>query len=143
VFGGFERGSVRVFLVPVPDRTADTLTTIIRDWIEPGTTVSSDCWGGYKNLESLGYTHCINHSIHFVDPDTGDHTNTIEATWHAVKVSLGQYNRGEDYHYHLARYMFEASCKAQGVPPFLQFLDLIADTDWSVCNYPASSAPAT
>jgi hypothetical protein len=33
--------------------------------------------------------------------------------------------------------MFEARCKAQGVPPYLQFLDLVANTDWLVCNDPA------
>jgi hypothetical protein len=43
----------------------------------------------------------------------------------------------------IAHYMFEARCKAQGVPPFLQFLDLVANTDWLVSNDSASSAPAT
>ena len=57
VFGGVERESGRTFLVPVPDRTADTLVAIIRDWIEPGTKVISDCWGAYRNLESQGFTH--------------------------------------------------------------------------------------
>ena len=33
VFGGVERKSGRTFLVPVPDRTADTLVAIMRDWI--------------------------------------------------------------------------------------------------------------
>jgi len=42
VFGGVERGSGRTFLVPVPDRTADTLMDITREWIETGTTVISD-----------------------------------------------------------------------------------------------------
>jgi hypothetical protein len=70
---------------------------IIRDWIEPGTTVISDCWGSYRSLGSQGYMHCtINHSIHFVDTDTGAHSNTIESTWHQVKVFLGQYNCGDD-----------------------------------------------
>jgi hypothetical protein len=32
-------------LVPVTDRTAVRLMTIIRDWVNPGTTVISDCWG--------------------------------------------------------------------------------------------------
>jgi len=113
VFGGIERESGRTFLVPVPDRTTDTLVAIIRDWIEPGTTVISDCWFVYRNLESQGFTHrTVYHSIHFVDPDTGAHTNTIESTWRAVKVFLSQYNRGEDYEYHLAQYMFLARCKA-------------------------------
>jgi hypothetical protein len=44
VFGGVERESGKTFLVPVPDRTADTLIGVIRDWIEPGTIIISDCW---------------------------------------------------------------------------------------------------
>jgi len=43
VFGGVERESGETFLVPVKDRTAGTLMAIIGDWIEPGTTVISDC----------------------------------------------------------------------------------------------------
>jgi hypothetical protein len=70
---------------------------IIRGWIEPGTTVISDCWGAYHDLGTQGYTHqTINHSIHFVDPDTRAHTNTIKGTWHQVKVFLRQYNRRDD-----------------------------------------------
>jgi transposase-like protein len=144
VLGGFERGSGRTFLVPVPDRTADTLVAIIRDWVEPGTTVISDCWGAYRNLDRQGFAHrTVNHSIHFIDPDTGTQTNRLESTWRRIKVFLGQYNRGEDYRYHLAHYMFAMRCKAMGIPPFVQFLDLIANTDWSQCNVPRSSARAT
>jgi transposase-like protein len=128
VFGGVERESGRTFLVPVRDRTADTLMAIIRDWIGPGTTAISDCWAAYRDLESLGYAHrTVNHSIYFVEPETGAHTNTIESTWRSVKVFLGQYNRVEDYH--LAHYMFAARCNAQGIPPFVQF-HLVANTDW-------------
>ena len=118
-----------------------TLVAIIRDWIEPGTMVISDSWAAYRNLDSEGYTHrTVNHSIQFVDPDTGAHTNTIESKWRAVKVSLGQYNRGEDYEYHLAQYMFAARCKSQNISPFLQFLHLVANTDWDMCDVPSSSA---
>jgi hypothetical protein len=45
VFGGVERQSGETFLVPVPDRTADTLMAVLGARIEPGTTVTSDCWG--------------------------------------------------------------------------------------------------
>jgi len=118
VFGGVERESGNTFLVPVPDRTSDTLMSIIRDWIEPGTTVISDSWAAYRNLGQQGYTHrTVNHSIHFVDPTIGAHTNTIESTWRSVKVFLGQYNRGEDCEFHLAHYLFAARCRAQRVPP--------------------------
>ena len=113
VFGGVEWESSRTFLVPIPNRTADTLVAIICDWIEPGTMVISDGWAAYRDLESQGFMHCtVNHAINFIDPDTRAHTNTIESTWRAVKVFLGQYNRGEDYECHLTQYMFVARCKA-------------------------------
>ena len=43
VFGGVERESGKMFLVPVPDRTADKLVAVIDAWLEPGTTFISDC----------------------------------------------------------------------------------------------------
>jgi hypothetical protein len=102
------------------------------------------CGRSYRDLGSLGYSHrTVKHSIRFLGPRTGNHTNTIESTWQSVKVFLGQYKRGEDYHYHLAHYMFAAKCKAQGVPPFIQFLHLVANTDWSQCDVPFSTAHAT
>ena len=89
VFGGVECESSRTFLVPVLDRTADTLKGVIRAWIEPSTTLISDCWAAYQDIGSQGYTHRnVNPSISFVNPDTGDHTNTIECTWRHVKAFL-------------------------------------------------------
>jgi len=44
VFGGVERGTGRCFLVPVEKRDKDTLLTIIKEWILPGTLIISDCW---------------------------------------------------------------------------------------------------
>jgi len=94
VFGGVERESGKMFLVPVPDRTANTLMAVIDAWIEPGTTGVSDCWGAYRYLDAEGYTHrTVNHSIGFVDERTGAHTNTIESTWRHVKAFLGLHNR--------------------------------------------------
>ena len=64
VFGGVERESGRTFLVPIPDRTADTLMTVINVWIEPGTSIISECWSAYRNFDAQGYTHrSVNHTI--------------------------------------------------------------------------------
>ena len=69
VFGGVERESGRTFLVPVPDRIPYTLTSESRAWIEPGTTLISDCWAAYQDIGSNDYTHrTVNHSILFVNP---------------------------------------------------------------------------
>jgi hypothetical protein len=56
------------FLVPVPKRTADTLMAVLRDRIELGTTLISDCWSAYHDIETHCYTHgAVNHIIGFVD----------------------------------------------------------------------------
>jgi hypothetical protein len=106
VFGGVERESGRTFLIPLPDRSADTLLNIIHTWIEPGTTIISDYWGAYRRLGDDGYRHeTVNHSLCFVDPWTGAHTNTMEATWRHVKVFLNPYNRKANYLFCLAEYI--------------------------------------
>jgi hypothetical protein len=100
VFGGVKRHSGRTFFTPVPDRSAETLVAVIRDWIRPGTTVISDCWGGgggttvsKRKVTRISLT--VNHSIGFVDPATCAHTNTIECQWRHLKA----YNRRDDYIY--------------------------------------------
>ncbi|GFX92601.1 DDE_Tnp_IS1595 domain-containing protein [Trichonephila clavipes] len=110
VFGGVERDSGKLFLVAVHDRTQRTLMQIIMEWIEPGTTIISDCWKGYNHdvLTAEGFNHLtVNHSLNFVDPDTGAHTNTIESTWRHVKSRYPQYNRQNNASFYLAMYMFE------------------------------------
>ena len=62
-------------------RDKDTLLPIIRAHILPGTCVMSDMWKAYDCLKDEGYTHLtVNHSLNFVDPDTGAHTQRIENT---------------------------------------------------------------
>jgi transposase-like protein len=132
VFGGIERGSGRTFLVAVNDRSTETLIGLIKKWIRPGTTVITDCWAAYRSLPDEGYTHLsVNHSITFVNEDTGAHTNTIEATWKHVKAAMNPYNRNVAYGYFLADYMFRKKCKAEDIHPFCKFMEIVASRDWS------------
>ena len=86
VFGGIERDSNECFAVPVPDRTAVTLTSVLKEHVKPGTTVYSDCWRAYSKLGEEGYTHLtVNHSLNFKDPETGVHTNGVEGMWQKIK----------------------------------------------------------
>lgn len=72
IFGGFERESGRMFIVPVPERSKECLLNVIKEWIMPGTTIISDCWKAYNCLENEDFVHyTVNHSLNFVDPDTG------------------------------------------------------------------------
>ncbi|XP_068237611.1 uncharacterized protein [Palaemon carinicauda] len=98
VFGGICRETRDLFFVPVQDRSAETLLAIIRQYIAEGTTVISDCWKAYNCLEKEGYKHLtVNHSVNFVDPVTGAHTNTIERTWRGTKVLVPKYGRRKDH----------------------------------------------
>ena len=85
-----ERGSQKVLLFRVPDRTRETLVhRFITTHIQPGTVVYSDQFTPYIPLNQLGYIHVsVNHSKNFVDPHSGAHTNTFEGVWALVKKKL-------------------------------------------------------
>ena len=87
VLGGVERGSDNVFMQIVPSRDAATLLPIILANVEPGTEIHTDEWKSYARLNRQGFVHrSVNHSIQFVNPLNGAHTQSIECTWaHAKK----------------------------------------------------------
>ena len=73
IFGGICRNTREVFMVAVPDRTANTLLSVIRERIAPGSVIMSDCWRAYNMVGADGtYTHLtVNHKYNFIDPDSG------------------------------------------------------------------------
>ena len=66
-------------MVIVPDRSANTLLPIINRVCRPGTVIYSDEWAAYRQIqERLGFAHeAVNHSVCFVDPNTGVHTQNV------------------------------------------------------------------
>ena len=130
VFGGIDRDTKDLFLVPCMNnkRDKDTLLPLIYTYIKPGSTVISDCWKAYFELtRNPEYDHLtVNHSIEFVNSDTGAHTNTIESTWRAVKASLPKY--GAQKHLYQS-YFLEYCCRKkylnQEPDKFAAFLKLI------------------
>lgn len=123
VFGGFERDSGKVFMVPVEKRDRSTLLPLIQTWILPGTEIHSDCWKAYDTLSKEGYEHLkVNHSITFVDPKTGACTNHIEASWRAAKSIYASSGRRKAFFYgYLSKYLFLKSCRVRQVDPFIEF----------------------
>ena len=96
VIGGIQRGTDSCFMEICPGNVRDepTLTTIIQEWVHPGTTVITDGWKGYWNLNNYGFVHLdVKHCRNFVDPVTGAHTNCIEGTWTHAK-NAARLNRG-------------------------------------------------
>lgn len=90
IFGGICRETKEMFMYAVPDRTRATLETAIRASIAPGSIIISDMWASYNGIEELldmNYTHeTVNHSENFVNPMSGEHTQTVESLWHTFKM---------------------------------------------------------
>ena len=85
VFGGIDRDTNEIFMVPVEDRSAATLIPIIL----PGSTIYSDEWASYNAIPPAEFQHLtVNHSINFVNPITQVHTQNIESTWGQAKKRM-------------------------------------------------------
>lgn len=94
VFGGIEEDSRKCFIATVEDRTEETLLNLIKEWIEPGTTIVS----------KHGYFHkTVNHSVEFVNEE-GFHTNKIEGCWRQMKATLPTHGRKKE---HYSSYLVE------------------------------------
>jgi transposase-like protein len=51
------RGMGRCRMAPLADASAKSLHGFVTDHVEPGATVITDAWQGYRGLEVLGYVH--------------------------------------------------------------------------------------
>ena len=123
VLGAICRETKEMFLVTVPSHDKETLIPIIKDRIKPGTTILSDCWKSYDCLEKEDFLHLtVNHSLNFVDPGTGCHTQNIESLWWQIKRSLPDtFTRHEQLYLHLAEYLWR-NMKRDSGDLFKEFL---------------------
>ena len=80
----------RPYLQLVRRRNAATLLGIIQRQVQPGSIVYTDQWAAYRQMQRrLGLNHrTVNHSLHFVDPITGVHTQHAESNWSAAKENV-------------------------------------------------------
>ena len=91
VFAGYCRQTKECFMYPVEDRSAATLLPIIADSVLPCSNVHSDLWAAYNGVGAMASntSNTVNHSLDFVDPNTGSHTLyvLIEACWIRIFVN--------------------------------------------------------
>ena len=94
IFGMVERETNRIILYPVSSRSTDVLIPLIRRHVELGSTIYSDGWSAYCELNDIGYTHfTVLHKYSFkkvyINQTTGEettvHTNRIEGCWKHAK----------------------------------------------------------
>lgn len=51
------KGLGRCRMAPLADASAKSLHAFVTDHVEPGSTVITDAWQGYRGLDTLGYVH--------------------------------------------------------------------------------------
>lgn len=135
VFGGICRESGECFMVAVPDRTAATLLPIICDHVKPGTTILSDQWRAYNGIVAIpnkDYKHkTVNHSLNFVDPNSGVNTQRIERSWKSAKERNKRHNgtHRSMLDSYLCEYMWRSRVKLHDINAFDKIL-LDISTYW-------------
>ena len=101
------RGYVEI----VPDRKRDTLCAIISRVCRQGSIIHSDEWAAYSNIQrDLGFQHStVNHSVNFVNPLNGCHTQHIESYWNRIKQRIKRMNgiRRENLPMYLAEFAWK------------------------------------
>lgn len=100
MLGLVERDTKKCYLEAVPRRDMPHLEPIIENTVLDHTVIHSDMWRAYNGLANLGHnwTHRrVNHHLHFVDPVTGVHTNTIEGLWANCKAKFRGMHGTQDH----------------------------------------------
>ncbi len=54
-----DKGIGRIRLKKIEDASAMTLNAALLDMVEPGSTLRTDGWSGYKSLQRIGYSHDV------------------------------------------------------------------------------------
>ena len=86
----------------------------------------SGMWKAYDCLQDEGYNHLtVNHSLNFVDPDTGAHTQRIENTRWGIKRSIPRTGISKDlFGSYLQEWLWR---KQYGEDPLRNIIEHIAE----------------
>ena len=133
IFGLVDREANNVILYPVSDRTRETLLPLIQRHVAPGSTIYSDGWSAYFNLNDVGYRHfTVLHKYAFrkdyIDTETGArttvHTNRIEGAWKHAKDHFRRIvgTKAGQFEGHLAEIMWRSEVKGDNYEQFFQLL---------------------
>jgi transposase-like protein len=104
VMGVLDRDARQVRATVLPAARRSTMEAMVRNHVEPGTTMMTDAHVGYDLLKNYFSHEVINHMEAYVRGQV--HTNGIENFWSLLKRQLdGTYISVEPFH--LSRYVDE------------------------------------
>ena len=103
------KGMGRCRMAPLADASAASLHQFVTDHLEPGATVVTDGWQGYRGLDRLGYSH-VRHSqraARFRGEDPGKLLPAVHQVISLAKRWLLGTHQGAADDAHLASYLNE------------------------------------
>ncbi|GAB1602569.1 hypothetical protein Ahia01_000536400 [Argonauta hians] len=112
IFCGYCRTTKKGFLIPVPNRKAQTFLPLIRQYIRPGSTIYSGESCADSGIEAIvggNYTlKTVNRSENFVISEPGVHTNGVQSMWSRAKSKTQAMNGTSRsfLHEYAAEFMF-------------------------------------
>lgn len=107
VFGMFNRETKKINCVVVPDTSKGSLHPVIYSMISKGSTIISDEWLGYNNLNKHYSREIVNHKIKEYVNENGATTNRVENCWtHLKRMWVSTYS-GRITKKHLQKYANE------------------------------------
>ncbi|XP_063221898.1 uncharacterized protein LOC134530720 [Bacillus rossius redtenbacheri] len=108
VFGGIERNTNRIFVIPVEVLTSKSLMCMIEEFIMPGTTLMSDYWQTFDCLSDHDFERFhVNRNMNFIGLDSGANTSRIERLWCDIRNNIPRCGlRTPHFVGYLAEFMF-------------------------------------
>lgn len=95
----------RIRLKRIPDASGDSLNLAIKETIEPGSTIITDGWEGYSQVETFGYTHKIAKKEGFIGENLLPRCNTVAALLKRWLLGTHQ-GRAQHLDYYLDEFTF-------------------------------------
>ncbi|XP_050093815.1 uncharacterized protein LOC126576547 [Anopheles aquasalis] len=130
VVGGICRRTRRCFFELVEDRSMGTIESVIGRHVASGTTIMTDGWRSYNNLDERGFGHMVvNHSLYFVCPlDRNVHTQNIENRWRWLKRFLSDKGSHKgNIETYMEEYLFRNRCACANVSVFAAILQIVVN----------------
>ncbi|MEE9339752.1 MAG: IS1595 family transposase [Methylococcaceae bacterium] len=83
------KGFGRIRMKRIDNASTDSLSTFITEVVEPGSTILTDAWAGYNELEKLGYKHIKSNLS-----DSGDPAHVVMPGVHRIASLLKRWILG-------------------------------------------------
>lgn len=103
------KGLGRCRMAPLADASAESLHAFVIDHVEPGSTVITDAWQGYRGLDKLGYVHDLRsqRAVRARGDDPGELLPAVHRVASLIKRWLLGTHQGAVDPAHLPNYMNE------------------------------------